>query len=83
MALVEFIKKRKHLVWYAKNYDKLSAEAVVEAIFNYDNWDDVQQLIKILGMKRVAKIFHEKSKPDKFGRQNYRNRAKNFFYSLP
>lgn len=77
--LTSFIKKRPHLIWWVKNYEALDAAAIVEATLNYGNWDDVQTLIKILGMKRTARIFREKSKPSKIGRQNYRPRAKNYF----
>jgi len=67
----DFIKKRKYLIWWVKDYDKLKAESIVEATLNYGDWDDVQTLIKILGIKKVAKIFREKSKPSAVGRQNY------------
>ncbi|KKR31858.1 MAG: hypothetical protein UT65_C0015G0020 [Parcubacteria group bacterium GW2011_GWF2_39_8b] len=77
--LSQFIKQRPHLIWYTKNYDGLDAESIVEATLNYGDWDDVQELIKILGMKKTAQIFREKSKPDKFGRQNYDSRVKNYF----
>ncbi len=33
----DFIKKRKHLIWYVKDYDKLSPESIVEATLNYGN----------------------------------------------
>lgn len=79
MTLRDFIKKRKHLIWYVKNYDALDEASIVEAVLNYGDWDDVQELFKILGIKRVAKIFRAKSKPMKFGRTNYRNRVKNYF----
>lgn len=79
MTLGNFIKKRRYLVWYVKEPENLSEESVVEAVLNYGNWDDVQTLIKILGMEKVAKIFREKSKPSKIGRQNYRERAKKYF----
>jgi len=77
--LAAFIKKRPYLIWYTKNYDQLSAESIVEAVLNYGDWDDVQGLIKILGMKKTAEIFWRKSKPDKFGRQNYRPEIKHYF----
>lgn len=79
MSLKNFIKKRKHLIWWVRDYDKLSTESIVEATLNYGDWDDVQTLIKILGIKKVAKIFRAKSKPSKMGRQNYREKAKNYF----
>lgn len=75
----EFIKKRKGLIWWVGDYDKLNAEAIVEATLNYGTWEDVQSLIKILGIKDVAKIFYRKSKPSKIGRQNYHKKTKNFF----
>lgn len=79
MKAQEFIKKRPYLVWSTRNYKELSDAAIVEAVLNYGNWDDVQKLIKIMGVKNVAKIFREKSKPDKFGRQNYRPEIKHYF----
>jgi len=79
MELKTFIRKRPHLIWYTKNYENLSPESIVEAVLNYGNWDDVQTLIKILGMKKVAKIFRKKSKPSKIGRQNYRPEIINYF----
>ena len=71
MTLANFIKKRKHLIWWTKNYDGLDAPAIVEATLNYGNWDDVQTLIKMLGIKKVAKVFREKSPKSAMGRTNY------------
>ena len=79
MSLQEFIKKRPYLVWSTKNYDKLSNATILEAVLNYGDWDDVQEMIKILGIKRTAEIFRAKSKPSKIGRQNYRPEIKHYF----
>lgn len=79
MTIHDFIKKRKHLIWYVKNYDALDEASIVEAVLNYGDWDDFQTLLKILGIKKVAKIFREKSKPMKFGRTNYRPEVTNYF----
>lgn len=79
MKLNEFIKKRPYLIWYTKNYDGLSAESIVEATLNYGDWDDVQKLIRILGMRRTAEIFRKKSKKSRMGRCNYRPEIKNYF----
>ena len=79
MLLKDFIQKRRSLVWYTKNHESLSEEAVVEAVLNYGDWDDVQELISILGIGKLAEIFRRKSKPDKFGRQNYRPEIKHYF----
>ena len=79
MTIHDFIKARKHLIWYVKDYDRLNAEAIVEATLNYGDWDDVQTLIKILGMQEVARIFREKSTPSPMGRQNYRQEIIRYF----
>jgi hypothetical protein len=79
MDIHEFIKKRPYLVWYVKDLNKLDEASIVEHVLNYGDWDDVQGMIKILGIKKTAKIFREKSTPDKFGRQNYRPEIKHYF----
>lgn len=79
MNIHQFIKKRPFLVWYVKDLGKLNEASIVEHILNYGDWDDVQEMIKILGIKKVAKIFREKSKGDKFGRQNYKEKSKHYF----
>ena len=79
MTIHQFIKKRPYLVWYVKDLSKLDEASIVEHVLNYGDWDDVQQMIKILGMKKTAKIFREKSTPSKMGRQNYRPEIKHYF----
>ena len=80
MTIHEFIKERKYLIWWVKDYDALNAESIVEATLNYGDWDDVQMLIKILGIQKVAEIFRAKSEPSAVGRQNYRPEIKNYFH---
>jgi len=79
MSLVDFIKERKHLIWWVKDYNRLSPESIVEATLNYGDWEDVQTLIKIMGIKEVASIFRTKSKPSAIGRQNYQTKTKHYF----
>lgn len=57
MDIHDFIAERKHLVWYVKDPRALDNDAIVEAVLNYGNWNDVQELIRILGIKTVAEIF--------------------------
>ena len=78
MTIHNFIKKRKHLIWYVRNYDKLNAEAIVEATLNYGDWDDVQKLIQILGIKKMARIF-KKQTSFKSKRCNYDIKTKHYF----
>ena len=79
MTIHQFIKKRPYLIWYVKNLENLSEASIVEHVLNYGDWDDVQEMIKILGLKKTAKIFRAKSKPSKMGRQNYSKVVKHFF----
>ena len=79
MTIHEFIKKRPYLVWYVRDLDKLNEESIVEHVLNYGDWQDVQGMIKILGIKKTAEIFREKSKPSKIGRQNYRPEVVRYF----
>jgi hypothetical protein len=76
MDIHSFIKKRKYLIWYVKDYDKLSAESIVEATLNYGNWDDVQTLIKILGIEKTAEIFRKEAVKT---RCNFYPEVKNYF----
>ncbi len=79
MTLSVFLKNRPYLIWYVKDISKVSQEAAVEAVLNYGSWDDVQKLIKILGIKKVAKIFWKKSPPSSMGRTNYRPEVSHYF----
>ena len=74
--LQEFIKQKPYLIWYVKDFDRLSEESIVEHVLNYGDWDDVQEIIKILGMEKIAKIFRIKSVQP---RSNYRPEIKNYF----
>jgi hypothetical protein len=77
--LQNFIKKRKGLVWYVKDVTKLNEESIVEHVLNFGDWKDVQEMIRIMGIKRVAKIFWKESKPKRWGRTNYRPSVVNLF----
>ncbi|OHB18603.1 MAG: hypothetical protein A2666_01380 [Parcubacteria group bacterium RIFCSPHIGHO2_01_FULL_47_10b] len=79
MTLANFIKERRYLIWYVKDTSQLSEDSVVEAVLNYGDWDDVQQLFKIVGMQKAASIFRRKSKKSAAGRQNYRPEIKHYF----
>lgn len=73
----DIIRKKPHLIWYTKDYDALDEEAVVEAVLNYGNWDDVQELIQIMGIKKVMAVFEAQiSRP----RYNYFPEIKDYFH---
>ena len=76
MTINEFIKQKPYLIWYTKNYDGLSQEAIVEAVLNYGDFDDVQKIIQILGVRKVAAIFRKQAA---MPRCNYDSKIKNYF----
>ena len=76
MTLADFIKKRRYLVWSTENFENLSPEAIVEAVLNYGDFNDVKKLIAILGIKKMAAIFKKNSK---HRRCNYDPKVKNYF----
>ena len=68
MTRAEFIEKNKHLFWYIKK-DKIQDignEVLVEFIFNYGTWEDVKELIKIIGFQEL-KIVYEATTDRKIG----------------
>lgn len=75
-TIQEFIKQRPHLVWYVKDLGRLNDESIVEHVLNYGDWRDVQEMIKILGIKKTADIFNKESSRK---RSNYRPEIKNYF----
>ena len=76
MVIGDFVRKRKTLFWSTKNYDGLSNAAIVEGILNYGDMNDVRELISLLGIQVVAKIFHEQTNRPRI---NYRPEVKNYF----
>ena len=72
----EFIKKRPQLVWYVRDLNVLSDGAIVEAVLNYGNWDDVKELIRIIGVKKTADIFNRQIRQK---RVNYDAKILNYF----
>ncbi len=76
MTVGDFVRKRKHLFWSTRNYDGLSTGAVVEAVLNYGDMDDVRALIALLGIREVARIFYAHTNR---ARVNYRPEVRNYF----
>ena len=76
MNLGDFVRKRKYLFWSTKNYDGLSKRVVVEGVLNYGDMNDVRELITLLGIQQVAKIFYENTNRPRI---NYRPEVKNYF----
>ncbi|PIW74883.1 MAG: hypothetical protein CO003_00230 [Candidatus Portnoybacteria bacterium CG_4_8_14_3_um_filter_44_15] len=76
MTIQDFIKQRPYLVWYVKEPSRLNDESIVEHTLNYGDWDDVQKLIKILGIKKTSEIFNKQISQR---RVNYDAKILNYF----
>jgi len=76
MTAGDFVRKRKHLFWSTKNYDGLSNGAIVEGVLNYGDMNDVRELIELLGIQEVAKIFRQNTSRV---RVNYDQKIVNYF----
>jgi len=63
-------------VWYVKEPGRLNDESIVEHTLNYGDWDDVQKLIKILGIKKTSEIFNKQISQR---RVNYDAKILNYF----
>ena len=79
MTIHEFIKKRPYLVWYVKDLDHLDEASIVEHVLNYGNWDDVQELIRIMGMEEAARAFYRDMSVSSRRRGNYHPKTLRFF----
>ncbi len=76
MELTNFAKKRPYLFWSTNNFESLSEDIIVETVLNLGTWEDAQELMKILGIKKTALIFQKKSE---MKRNNFRPEIKNYF----
>lgn len=61
MTREEFITKNAELFWYIKkeSFHKIDNEVLVEFIFNYGSWQDVKDLIKIIGYQELKRVYSE------------------------
>ncbi len=59
MTRAEFIEKNAHLFWYIKKeaIPNIGNEVLVEFIFNYGTWQDVKDLIKIIGYQELKTVY--------------------------
>jgi hypothetical protein len=58
--LKDLIRKNAALFWYIKDEDKesLPLPVVVEFFLNYASLEDVKELFRIVGIKKVAEVYH-------------------------
>lgn len=72
----KFAKKRPYLFWSTNNYKNLSSAVVLENTLNYGNFDDVKEVLKLIGLKKSASIFKKQTEGKRI---NYRPEIANYF----
>ena len=57
----KFIDDHQHLFWYspALKSETVSDELLVETLLNYGTLEQVRDLFKVMGLKKVASVFEE------------------------
>ncbi len=76
MSLQNFIANRPYFVWWTGDPTHLSDEAIIEATLTSGNWDDVQEMLRLVGMESAARVFRKQvSSP----RSNYSSKTRHFF----
>ncbi len=63
-------------MWGVQNFDTVSDDAVVEAVINNGEFEDVQQAIELFGMENVAGIFRSQISKK---RHNYSPKIAHYF----
>jgi hypothetical protein len=78
---VTFVRKNKSLFWYTpeEKLDQISPAFLTETILNYGSLDDVRELFRLVGIKKVADIFFESIQKSERRRNNYFPDVENFF----
>ena len=56
--LREMVKKKPSLIWYTNSYDELNEQAIVEAVYHFGSWDDIDKFHKIVGLREAKELFH-------------------------
>jgi hypothetical protein len=58
--LTDFIYRHSSLFWYIPEDQKgnVSPELLIETIMNYAEMDSVKELIKLMGINRIAEVFY-------------------------
>jgi len=76
-----FIHEHRDLFWYTPEEmkEEISPDLLVETILNYGNLSEIKSLIRIMGMKEIARIFFS---ADERKRLNYYPEIYNFFSLL-
>lgn len=76
-----FIRQNGHLFWFMPEDKKeeVSIDLLVETVLNYGSKDAVLKLFDLIGLNKVAKVFHRAIAPNTRKRGNYHEITINYF----
>jgi hypothetical protein len=79
-----FIGKHSSLFWYIPEDKKeeITEDILVEFILNYGTLEDVKELFRIMGIKKVAEVFFESINKSERRKGNYHELVLNYFTLL-
>jgi hypothetical protein len=79
--IVAFVRKHKSLFWFTpeEKLDQINLAFLTETILNYGSIDDVGELFRLVGIKKVAETFFDSIRKSKRKRNNYFPDVENFF----
>ncbi|PIZ65725.1 hypothetical protein CO051_06200 [Candidatus Roizmanbacteria bacterium CG_4_9_14_0_2_um_filter_39_13] len=75
-GLTKIIQEDPSLIWYVRKHSHISDMSILEHILNYGNWKQVQEAIKILGMKDTVQLYTSLANKR---RSNLMPRVKHYF----
>ncbi len=56
-GLQKLIQEDPSLVWYTSNTANLSEASILEHVLNYGTWEQIQEAMKILGLKNTISLY--------------------------
>ena len=79
-----FIRRHGSLFWYTPEDKKeeISEEFLVETILNYGDLNSVRDLISLMGMSKISKIFFDSIGKSERRKGNYHELTLNYFTLL-
>ncbi|MDR0833752.1 MAG: hypothetical protein LBN93_06155 [Candidatus Symbiothrix sp.] len=80
----DFIREHQALFWYSPEdkCETVSDELLVETILNYGDMSAVVKLFRLMGIKKVAKIYFSSINRSERSKNNYHELTSNYFTLL-
>jgi hypothetical protein len=80
----DFIRQNSHLFWFLPEDKKedVSIELLVETVLNYGTMEAVLKLFDLIGLDKVAEVFHSSLALSNRKRGNYHEITVNYFSLL-